>query len=60
MSLGIAKVKVDGFGVADMKDPVGFGGKPGDHLTPRDAEVLLEEVHSLRSDHVAFRFVVLP
>ena len=34
VSLGITKVEVDCFGVADVQDSVGFRGEPCDHLTP--------------------------
>ena len=30
--LGIAEIKVNGLGMSNVKDSIGFRGEPGDHL----------------------------
>ena len=57
--LGVAEVKVDGFGVPDVQDAVGLGREARHHATASRRQVLLQQIHGIRSDDVAVSFVVL-
>jgi hypothetical protein len=55
----VAKVEVDGFGVADVEDAVGLRWESRDHLAARFLQMLSEQIHGLVRDHVAVGLVVL-
>ena len=59
VSLGIAKVEVDGLCVADVKDSIGFWGEPRDYLTPCLLQVLLQEGHRVWRNHITLCLVIL-
>ena len=57
--LGIAEVKVDGLGMPNVQDAIGFWWESCVNFAAYVLEMLLQQCHCLGRDHVAICLVVL-